>query len=136
MLQSLCRRLRLQKVSNGGFLAAVNAKVPTRYQNTEASDSDDNLSFFQCVERFFDKAAGLLEPSLVAEMKGLGFRTLSEQERENRVKGLLGVIRPCNRVLSVTFPVQRDNGEYENVRGYRAQHSDHLTPCKGGKFWH
>ncbi len=130
MLLSICRNLGVQARSKVGLAAAVNT-IPKRCHST---DVDDNLSFFQCVEKFFDRAASILEPTLVAEMKGLGFRTLSQEAREMRVQGLLSIIKPCNRVLSVTFPVQRDSGHFEIIRGYRAQHSDHLTPCKGGKI--
>ena len=46
--------------------------------------------------------------------------------------GTLDVMKPCAGVLSVVFPVKRDNGEFELIHGYRAQHSHHRTPCKGG----
>jgi glutamate dehydrogenase (NAD(P)+) len=41
-------------------------------------------------------------------------------------------IMACNSVLRVSFPIQRDDGTVEVVRAYRAQHSHHRTPCKGG----
>ena len=41
-------------------------------------------------------------------------------------------MKPCADVLSVVFPVKRDNGAFELIQGYRAQHSHHRTPCKGG----
>ena len=46
--------------------------------------------------------------------------------------GLLNQILQCNSVLRVQFPLRRDNGQVEVIRGYRAQHSHHVTPCKGG----
>ena len=42
------------------------------------------------------------------------------------------MMKPCADVLSIMFPVKRDNGEFEIIQGYRAQHSHHRTPCKGG----
>ena len=43
-------------------------------------------------------------------------------------------MKPCQDVLSVVFPIVRDNGDYELVKGYRAQHSHHRNPCKGGEY--
>lgn len=45
---------------------------------------------------------------------------------------LLQQIRTCNAVMAVAFPVRRDNGALEVVQGWRAQHSHHKTPTKGG----
>lgn len=94
-----------------------------------AVSEDDSLSFFQTVEKFYDRAVELLEPNLIKGLKG----RMTQEEKEKRVRGILALIKPCNRVLSVTFPIQKDNGEFVNIRGWRAQHSDHYTPCKGGK---
>jgi glutamate dehydrogenase (NAD(P)+) len=45
---------------------------------------------------------------------------------------LLDVIKACNSMVRVNFPLRRDNGTVETIRGYRAQHSHHRLPCKGG----
>ncbi len=50
----------------------------------------------------------------------------------NVAPGVLEVIRACNALVRVNFPLRRDNGEIEVIRGYRAQHSHHRLPCKGG----
>jgi glutamate dehydrogenase (NAD(P)+) len=42
------------------------------------------------------------------------------------------VIKACNSLLRVNFPLHRDDGSTEVIRGYRAQHSHHRLPCKGG----
>ena len=34
--------------------------------------------------------------------------------------------------MEVNFPLQKDDGTIEMIQGYRAQHSHHRTPCKGG----
>lgn len=46
--------------------------------------------------------------------------------------GTLEVIKACNSLLRINFPLRRDDGSFEMVRGYRAQHSHHRLPCKGG----
>lgn len=67
-------------------------------------------SFFQSVERSFDKAAKFTNWDL----------------------GILEQIKACNSVLQMRFPVKLDNGEIEVIEAYRVQHSHHKTPCKGG----
>jgi glutamate dehydrogenase (NAD(P)+) len=47
-------------------------------------------------------------------------------------KGLLEQIRVCNSVYSFAFPVRHDDGSIEVVRAWRAEHSHHKLPTKGG----
>lgn len=94
----------------------------------DAADKPDDPNFFKMVEGFFDRGASIVEDKLVEDLRT---RESAEQKR-NRVRGILRIIKPCNHVLSVSFPIKRDNGEWEVVEGYRAQHSQHRTPCKGG----
>jgi glutamate dehydrogenase (NAD(P)+) len=69
-----------------------------------------NYSFFQSVERSFDKAA----------------------EFTKWEKGLLEQIKACNSIYSMRFPVKMDDGRIEVIEAYRVQHSQHKSPCKGG----
>ena len=45
---------------------------------------------------------------------------------------ILSQIRACNAVYRVRFPVRRDDREIVVVEGYRAEHSHHRLPTKGG----
>src|SRR5690625_2376852 len=45
--------------------------------------------------------------------------------------GLAEHIRECNIVYQLTFPV-KIRGEYKTFRGWRAVHSEHRMPAKGG----
>lgn len=74
-----------------------------------SSDQKEVASFFQSVERNFDKAAKYTEFT----------------------KGLLEEIKSCNTVLQFKFPV-RIGGDIEVIEGFRVQHSHHETPAKGG----
>jgi glutamate dehydrogenase (NAD(P)+) len=66
--------------------------------------------FFQQVNRTFDAAAAHLDLPV----------------------GLLDQIKSCNAVYHVAFPLQRDDGGIEVVHGWRAHHSQHRLPVKGG----
>lgn len=46
--------------------------------------------------------------------------------------GLSEQILACNRVFQVQFPVRMDDGKYRVFTGWRAVHSDHRLPVKGG----
>jgi len=101
--------------------------IPERLQGIpEAEDP----GFFEMVEYFFHKSCVLIEDRLVdVNMKNV--RTTRE-EKMKKAHGILKIIEPCAHVLEVNFPLLRDDGSYEMVQGYRAQHSHHRTPCKGG----
>jgi len=90
-------------------------------------DAEDP-NFFDMVEFFFHRGWQVLEDKLVEEFPG----RISLDQKRHKVKGILKTIQPCNNVLEVAFPLRRDSGEYEIILGYRAQHSQHRTPCKGG----
>ena len=45
---------------------------------------------------------------------------------------ILWQIRACNAVYRIRFPVRRDDGEVVVIEGYRAEHSHHRLPTKGG----
>jgi glutamate dehydrogenase (NAD(P)+) len=74
-------------------------------KKTEAA----HYSFFQSVERNFDKASK--------------YTTFD--------KGILEQIKACNSVYSMKFPVKID-GKVEVIEAYRVQHSHHKLPVKGG----
>jgi glutamate dehydrogenase (NAD(P)+) len=69
-----------------------------------------HIPFFARVNKYFDKAAAHLD--LPA--------------------GLLAQIKACNSVYRVQFPLRRDDGSIEVMNGWRAQHSVHRLPSKGG----
>lgn len=68
-----------------------------------------SYSFFEGIERSFDKAAKFTRFS----------------------KGVLEQIKSCNSTLQVKFPVQIGD-DVEVIEAYRIQHSHHKLPCKGG----
>uniref|UniRef100_A0A7S1CA73 Glutamate dehydrogenase n=1 Tax=Bicosoecida sp. CB-2014 TaxID=1486930 RepID=A0A7S1CA73_9STRA len=64
------------------------------------------------------------------EMVKMNFDTAARHSGMD--EGLLDLVKGCNSVLRVSFPLRRDDGTIEVIRAYRAQHSHHRTPTKGG----
>ena len=77
---------------------------------------------------YFQQATKIVAKKLISE----DTRKISEEEKLNYVEGVLDLILPCNHVLHVSFPIHRDSGKMETIQAWRAQHSQHRTPCKGG----
>lgn len=102
-------------------------KIP---EHLEYVPESQDPSFFHMVEYFYHKGWQVVEDKLVEEFKG----RMSSEEKRKRVNGYLKIIGPCHSILEVSFPLRRDNGEYVVINGWRAQHSHHRLPCKGGKF--
>ncbi|MEE2942113.1 MAG: Glu/Leu/Phe/Val dehydrogenase dimerization domain-containing protein, partial [Verrucomicrobiota bacterium] len=67
------------------------------------------LSFRESVDRMFNRAIETMDLPL----------------------GLAEQIRSCNSVYQVQFGVKLDN-QYEVFTGWRAVHSEHILPVKGG----
>ncbi len=67
-------------------------------------------SFFKQVSRNYDRAAALTKHD----------PTLLEQ------------IKQCNSLYHMTFPLRRDDGRIEVIHAWRAEHSHHKLPTKGG----
>ena len=86
-------------------MATKTAKKPAR----KSAHSDAPTSLYENVNIQFDRAA----------------------EAVRVHPGLLQQIKVCNNVYAVQFPIKKGN-KYVLVEGYRAEHSHHLKPAKGG----
>ena len=53
-------------------------------------------------------------------------------EYTNHPSGLLAQIQNCNSVYHMSFPLVRDDGSIDVIDAYRAEHSHHMQPTKGG----
>jgi glutamate dehydrogenase (NAD(P)+) len=67
-------------------------------------------SFLEQVNRAFDRAAAFTshDPALLANIKS------------------------CKNLFYTSFPIKRDDGSIEVMHAWRAEHSHHKLPCKGG----
>ena len=79
-------------------------------RTTKNASRHDEKSFFQKVNQHFESAAR--------------FTT--------HPRGMLEQIKICNSICHVTFPIKRDDGTIETLHGWRAEHSHHKLPTKGG----
>ncbi|KAG0337749.1 glutamate dehydrogenase [Podila horticola] len=77
---------------------------------TNIACNDDEPGFLSSVEMFYDRAA---------KLSGVSEKTLT-------------AIKAVDSVLSVKFPIEIDADTHIIVEGYRAQHSRHRLPSKGG----
>jgi glutamate dehydrogenase (NAD(P)+) len=75
-----------------------------------AEDPNQGTRFYQNVRRYFAEGA-----------QYTGLRP-----------GLLHQVEVCNSVYQMRFPVVREDGEISVVEAYRAEHSHHRLPTKGG----
>ena len=72
--------------------------------------TSQHIPMFAQVNKYFDKAAAYVD----------------------HPPGLLAQIKECNSVFRISFPLKRDDGTIEVIHGWRAQHSVHRLPTKGG----
>jgi glutamate dehydrogenase (NAD(P)+) len=70
----------------------------------------EDFEFFKQVEQSFDEAAQYLDYP----------------------QDILNQVKKNNAIIHLQFPIKRDNGEIVVIEAWRAQHSQHRAPCKGG----
>src|SRR6218665_424008 len=100
-------------------------------ENLKYVEDSDDPSFFHMVEYFYHRGWQIIEDQLVEDFKG----KMTLDEKRKKVRGYLNLMGPCQSVLEACFPLKRDNGEYVMINGWRAQHSHHRLPTKGGLFY-
>ena len=84
--------------------------IPSSSAVTGERLSSVGAGFLDQVNRAFDRAAGSTphDPTLLANIKA------------------------CKNLFYTSFPIKRDDGSIEVMHAWRAEHSHHKLPCKGG----
>ncbi|KAJ7524105.1 hypothetical protein O6H91_18G077900 [Diphasiastrum complanatum] len=90
--------------------ALIKFRPWSRNQSTIANGKHEQSSFLESVDVYFDKAAAV----------------------STTAPDILALIKACNCVVKLQFPLKRSTGEVEVIQAYRAQHSHHRLPTKGG----
>jgi len=92
-----------------GSVAArwMSSTLTEKYKKVKDAEPD----FLECFQSFFDTAAN---------------------KHKDVNPGMLAMMRTTNCVLMCNFPLEREDGKTEVISAYRAQHSRHRLPVKGG----
>jgi glutamate dehydrogenase (NAD(P)+) len=72
--------------------------------------AEEHLTFLEEVNRMFDRAAA----------------------HTSHADGIIDQIRACDNICRFEFPIKRDDGTIDVITAYRAEHSHHKRPTKGG----
>jgi len=57
---------------------------------------------------------------------------LCEHAEADRTRGIFNTLRGTAKMCHFEFTLKRDDGEFVQIKAYRAQHSTHKKPSKGG----
>jgi len=100
---------RIAPVNRTRTIQALN-RIPVR--NFSAGHENPEGTFLDWVQLYYKKASGLTNIST----------------------GVLNAIESCDSMIEVNFPVRlsADNKDIQIFRGWRAEHSHHRLPTKGG----
>ncbi|CAI7761281.1 unnamed protein product [Closterium sp. NIES-53] len=119
------------------FSEAVSVR---RLTSSVEARNDGDPPFLESVDTFFDRAAAISQVSsdILARIKHSRsilrplFVRLPLCALLCAPSSVLPMWQACSTVLMVQFPLKLANGSIELVEGYRAQHSHHRLPSKGG----
>jgi glutamate dehydrogenase (NAD(P)+) len=71
----------------------------------------------------------MTEPGFLAQVDAAFDRAAAHTAHDQT---LLAQIKSCNSIYYIAFPLRRDDGSIEVIHAWRAEHSHHRLPTKGG----
>ncbi|XP_018577510.1 glutamate dehydrogenase, mitochondrial-like [Anoplophora glabripennis] len=107
-------------------------EIPERYQNAFYLA---NASFYDSTNWFLHRAYEVVFPKLKSELlKVDSYKNQTTDRATEKIEEIIKILDQCNSIIDVRFPVKRDNGLQEIIRGFRAQHglSAGYSSCLGG----
>lgn len=132
MFRAISRLTRASPVELANARCAALSTSSVKCSTAEVSGVEEEPQFLQMVSIYLESAHALALDRLLSSKPEPGKKLLDSATREHRIRGTLEIIKPTNNAIEVTFPIKRDSGEIQLITGYRAQHSHHRSPCKGG----
>jgi len=113
---------------------------------TSAKVTADNPKFYAMVLNFTEDSSNILKTRLLeANKKKMDEATntkVSEAQKKAKVRstdqerktieGIIDFMLPCKSIIETNFRVRLDDDSHQVFSGYRAQHSHHKLPTKGG----
>eukprot|EP00127_Corallochytrium_limacisporum_P002953 Clim_evm42s143 gene=Clim_evmTU42s143 len=114
-LSQIVARANGAAVRNAVTLAAPVRLTQKAFMSSKVEEYNavrqEEPNFLTCAQLFFDRAAAL---------------------HEEIPPGFMEHMKACDVVLRCSFPVKTDENTWKVITGYRAQHSRHRLPVKGG----
>ncbi len=104
----------LQDLVDEDLIKELSGKVKPEMPAKEEKDGAEITNPYHIAQRLIERAT----------------QTLDLQE------GVYDILKKPKRVMKVSIPVRRDNGDVVNYTGIRSQHTDILGPTKGGVRFH
>jgi glutamate dehydrogenase (NAD(P)+) len=124
MLSLLAARSSITAAASAIGKRSISASTAAHSKHHTA---DKEPNFLEAVEIFFDKVC-------CANIRFiLIFNACLQAAKASKIdEATLAHMRATDNVLSITFPIEREDGSFDIIRGYRAHHSKHRSPVKGG----
>ncbi|KAL1491454.1 hypothetical protein ABEB36_012052 [Hypothenemus hampei] len=112
--------------------ARIEYEIPERYRN---SFYLANAALFDSTNWFLHKAYEATFPYLKNTFRHHRKQQMaSDMKIHEKLENLIDSLDQCNSIIDVRFPVQKENGKLEIVRGFRAHYGETVrkSPCLGG----
>lgn len=112
--------------------ARIGYDIPERYRD---SFYLANASFFDSSNWFLHRAYEVVFPTLKKNYRTtFQDRDVCDGKIHAKLENVVESLDQCNSLIDVRFPVRRENGDYEVIRGFRAHYGETVrqTPCLGG----
>lgn len=114
-------------------ISKIPYEIPDRYRN---SFYLANAAFFESTNWFLHKAYEVIFPTLKENLKCIKNYAINDNEVAEKVENVVKILDQCNNILDIRFPIKRDNGKYEIIRGFSAHYglASGYNAAMGGKL--